>query len=136
MKNTIKLSMILALSSSLFAMSSIDKKVIDYQTNAIKQNTAYTLHSVKLDKKEKLDKDGVWNAYKLTLDLTQKSNNKRFQPPMIVFSNGRYISNEMVDMNTGSRYGEAEQRAEADKKRAKFEDTFTLPSDYFFTCSK
>ena len=130
-KKAIKLSLLLGLSTSLFAISSLDKKVLDYQENAIKQNNAYILHTLKLEKKEPLDDKNLWNAYKLQLDLTQKDNNKRFQTPMIVFSNGKYISNEMIDMSTGQRYGEAEQQSKSRQKRKEFETSFTLPDNYY-----
>jgi len=131
MNNLIKFSLITSLSTSLFAMSSVDTKVLKYQENIIKQNPAYTLHKLKLLKKEALDKKSLWNAYKLELDITQKSNKKRFKAPMLIFSNGRYITNEMVDMNTGARYGEDEARVKAAKKRAEFEKTFKLPDSYY-----
>jgi len=131
MNKLIKLSLIATFSTSLFAMSAIDTKVIKYQKNAINQNPAYKLHTLKLIKKEALDSKNMWNAYKLELDITQKSNNKRFKAPMIVFSNGKYITNEMVDMNTGARYGEDEAKVIAAQKREKFEKSFKLPNTYY-----
>ena len=131
MNKTLGLSLVLGLSTSLFAMSLVDKKIIDYQKNMIKQNPAYTLHSLKLDKKEPLDKKGTWNAYKLKLDITQIANKKRFTAPVIVFSNGKYISSELINMDTGLRYGENEQRVKAAKQRAEFEKTFVLPDSYY-----
>jgi hypothetical protein len=123
--------LLITFSTSLLAMSSIDKKIVDYETNMIKQNPAYILHSVKLKSKEPLDAKAIWNAYKFKLDITQKSNNKRFDAPIIVFSNGKYITNEIIDLDTGLRYGEKEQREEAAQKRASFEKTFVLPDSYY-----
>jgi thiol:disulfide interchange protein DsbC len=131
MNQSLKISLLLTLSTSLYSMSTTDKNIIEYQTQVIKHNPAYDLHSLKLEKKEPLDTNGAWNAYKLQLDITQKSDNKRFKAPMIVFSNGKYITNDLIDMTTGQRYGEAEQRAIAEDKRKAFEKSFTLPNSYY-----
>ena len=131
MSKLIKLSLIATLSTSLFAMSAIDTKVINYQKNAINQNPAYKLHNLKLIKKEALDDKNMWNAYKLELDITQKSNKKRFKAPMIIFSNGKYITSEMINMDTKARYGEDEAKIIAAQKREKFEKSFKLPDTYY-----
>lgn len=131
MNKLISLSIIASLSTSLFAMSSLDKKVLDYQKNIIKKNPAYTLHELKLIKKESLDKKSSWSAYKLQIDITQNSNKKRFKAPMIIFSNGKYITSEMVNMTTGARYGESEAKIAAAKKRETFEKSYKMPDSYY-----
>ena len=130
MKKIISFAVAATLSVSAFAMSDIDKKVIDYQKNRLSKHPAYTLHSIKLNSKQALPKT-KWSAYKFDLDLTQKNNKKRFQAPMIVYSNGRYISDNMVDMATGLKVGEKELKAEQDKKRESMEKSFKLSTEFY-----
>lgn len=131
MNTIIKLAIISILSTSLFSISTSDKKVIDYIKKNIMSNSANTLHSLKLAEKKALDKSSKWNAYRLKLDITDKKINKRVTTPIIVFSNGKYITTQMIDMNTGLRFGENEARAFANKKRKEMEENFVLPKSYY-----
>jgi len=131
MKKLLPITLALTLSTSLFAISKIDQKVVDFQKSKLSQHPAFTLHSLKLLQTKKLEKGSRWKTYKFELDLTQKSNKKRFQAPMIVFSNGKYITDHMIDMKTGKQVGEKELREEQNKKRNEFEKTFKLPNEFY-----
>jgi predicted DsbA family dithiol-disulfide isomerase len=130
MKKLIPFALAVTLSTSLVAMTDIDKKVIDFQKDRFEKHPAYDVNSIKLASKQALDKT-KWAAYKFDLDLTQKSNNKRIQAPMIVYSNGRYITDNMIDMSTGQKVGEKELQAEQNKKRESMEKSFVLSKDFY-----
>ena len=121
----------LTLSSSLFAMSSIDQKVLDFQKDRLSKHPAYTLNTIKLSTSKVLEKGSDWKAYKFDLDLTQKSNHKNIKAPMIVYSNGKYISDNMIDMSTGQKVGEKELQAEQNKKRNEFEKSYKLSNEFY-----
>jgi hypothetical protein len=131
MTKLISASLVLSLSTSLFAMSDIDQKVLDFQKDRLSKHPAYILNSIKLSSSKKIDKDSNWKSYKFDLDLIQKSNNKNIKAPMIVYSNGKYISDNMIDMTTGAKVGEKELQKEQAKKRNEFEKTFKLSDEFY-----
>ena len=126
-----KLTLSLVLATSLFSMSKIDQKVYDFQKAKLSQHPAFTLHSLNIVDSKKLEKGTQWTTYKFELDLTQKSNKKRFKAPMIVFSNGKYITDNMIDMSTGQKVGQKELQEEQAKKRDTFEQSFKLSNSFY-----
>ena len=130
MTKLIPFALAMTLSTSLFAITDIDKKVIAFQKDRFEKHPAYDVNSIKLESKNLLDAP-KWAAYKFNLDLTQKSNKKRIKAPMIVYSNGKYITDNMIDMSTGAKVGEKELQAEQNKKRESMEKSFVLSEEFY-----
>eukprot|EP01156_Anaeramoeba_ignava_P006416 Anaeramoba_ignava/a348598_16.p2 GENE.a348598_16~~a348598_16.p2 ORF type:complete len:284 (+),score=-5.30 a348598_16:1405-2256(+) len=98
------LTIISLLSTSLFADSQIDQKVISFETKKIKslvkRNPAVELYSMDMVLKKEI-KDG-WTGYAFNLDL--EANGKRVNQKHYVFSNGDMMAPDLIDMETKRSY--------------------------------
>jgi len=98
------LTIISLLSTSIFADSQIDEKVISFETkkikSIIKRNPMVELYSMDMVLKKEI-KDG-WNGYAFDLDL--KANGKRGNQKHYVFSNGDMMASDLIDMKTKRSY--------------------------------
>ncbi len=98
------LTIISLLSTSLFADSQIDQKVISFETKKIKslvkRNPAVELYSMDMVLKKEI-KEG-WTGYAFNLDL--EANGKRVNQKHYVFSNGDMMAPDLIDMETKRSY--------------------------------
>ncbi len=98
------LTIISLLSTSVFADSQSDQKVISFETKKIKslvkRNPAVELYSMDMVLKKEI-KEG-WTGYAFNLDL--EANGKRVNQKHYVFSNGDMMAPDLIDMETKRSY--------------------------------
>jgi len=82
------------LSSSLFALN-IDKKVLSFEKHRIDKNPNIKLKNIKLAFKKTLQDNWVGYVFKIDLDLKGKN----IKTNDIIFSNGKYISEDLKKLN-------------------------------------
>lgn len=129
------------LSSSLcFAstneLTSFDKKMIDVQKKMISQNKNFKVNDIKILRVK--DIDSKWKMYTFDIALTNIGEKKDFNTPMIIFTDGKYETNSLMNIDTGIRYEAAEKarlsqasRSRADVEREAFEKSFKLDEKYY-----
>ncbi len=127
-------------SSTCFAESSVsgnfDKEMINVQKKMISKNKKFSVDDVKIIEKKKIDKR--WQMFTFDIALTEKKNNSKFNTPMIIFTDGTYQTNSLMNISTGVRY-EDEERArmqkanqtKEEKEKFAFESTFVLDKKYY-----
>lgn len=89
------LSISILLATSLFAN---EKSIIEFEKQRISQNPNVKVEDVKINMKKALPIDG-WNGY--ILDVKAKVQDKEINAKDIIFSNGDYVSLELIDIKTG-----------------------------------
>jgi len=98
MKNVSKgLALAVLLTSSLFANVS-DDNVIEFEKKRIAQNPNVEVEKITINTKKELPVKG-WYGY--ILDVEAKVENKTINAKDIVFSDGRYISLDLLDSKNG-----------------------------------
>jgi thiol:disulfide interchange protein DsbC len=90
------LSISILLASSLFANS--DKDIIEFEKSRISQNPNVKVNTVTLNTKKELPLAG-WNGY--ILDVNAVVQGKEINVKDILFSDGRYISLDLIDSKNG-----------------------------------
>ncbi len=97
-----KLIKILVLSalftSSLFAISSIDRSVLDFENKRFSKNKRIKINDIKINLKKQLPQEG-WYGYIIDLDVDMGGNIIKAKD--ILFSNGEIIAPELFDIKTG-----------------------------------
>ena len=100
------LTIIIALSSfSLFAAdvnAELDQKVTTFLQKAIAPNESYTFDKVVILKKEEMKDLAGWMVYFVRIDLKlTKQEGKKLSVNDIVFTNGKILSKDFADINSG-----------------------------------
>ena len=91
------LSISILLSSALYATSS-DENVINFEQKRISQNPNVKIKDIKINTKKELPLNG-WYGY--ILDVEANVQGKDINAKDILFSDGKYISLELIDSTTG-----------------------------------
>ncbi len=91
------LSISIILAGSLYATSS-DDVIIDFEKKRISQNPNVEVKSIKINTKKELPLNG-WSGYILDVEATVQG--KNINAKDILFSDGKYISLELIDSETG-----------------------------------
>ena len=91
------LSISILLSSALYSTSS-DENVINFEQKRISQNPNVKIKNIKISTKKELPLKG-WNGYILDVEATVQG--KDINAKDILFSDGKYISLELIDSETG-----------------------------------
>lgn len=89
------LTLSVLLSASLFAN---DEVVIDFEKKRVSQNPNVEVNSVTVNTKKELPVSG-WNGY--ILDVSANVQGKAINAKDIIFSDGKYISLDLIDAKTG-----------------------------------
>jgi len=92
----------LVLSSTLFASTEIDKKVVAFEKQRLSQNQGITLKNVKITTKEALSIKG-WYGYVLSVQADVPGRGPISVNDM-VFSNGDAFTMELINMKTGRSF--------------------------------
>jgi len=105
----LKLLTSLVLSSTLLfsadAGVDLDKKVTNFLTKAISPNENYKLEKMSILKKEDLKELQGWKVYFVRIDLTLvKQDNKKVTINDIVFTDGKALSKDLMDLTSGKSY--------------------------------
>lgn len=99
------LTITIALSSLLFAAETFvdtDKKVVSFLEKAIAPNENYKFEKITILKKDDLKDAPGWKVYFVRIDLTLiKQEGKKVSVNDIVFTNGKILSKDFVDVNNG-----------------------------------
>ncbi|WP_333804295.1 DsbA family protein [Sulfurospirillum sp.] len=100
------LTTIIALSSlSLFAAdinAELDQKVTTFLQKAVSTNESYTFEKAIILKKEEMKDLAGWMVYFVRIDLKlTKQEGKKISVNDIVFTNGKILSKDFVDINSG-----------------------------------
>ena len=107
----------LLLSSALLA-SSQNEKVEDFLEDSFSNNPNVVAVEVKVVEKVPVEKLKGWDALIVTIDATVKAKpkNRKVKQKMIWFTNGRIITKELTDMQSGENL--------ADEVSPKFKDSY------------
>ncbi|WP_294965634.1 thioredoxin domain-containing protein [Sulfurimonas sp.] len=130
---------LLGLSSCLASTSSqskLDEKMIEVQKKMITANKNYSIKSIEIINKKAVD--DKWKMYTFDISLIDNRNKKPLKTPMVVFTDGKYETNSLMNMETGIRFETQEKiRLQNIKKRADkltiktFEKSFKLDDKYY-----
>lgn len=102
MSSMLKLSAIALLLSSLLHASSEDKKVVDFLKKSFSNNPSVVIKEITVSDKSKVDSMSGWSAYIIKVDAKIKAQEgeRDVVQKMIYFSNGKLITQDLVDLNT------------------------------------
>ena len=87
--------------NSLLQAGSPNETVKKFIQNSFKNNPNIKSIKVDIEHKIKLEKPKGWQAYVVNLDATLAKDNRKVKQKMTWFSNGEFITQELVDMKTG-----------------------------------
>ena len=90
------LSISILIASSLYASN--DESIVDFEKKRISQNPNVEVKSIKINTKKELPLNG-WSGY--ILDVEANVQGKSINAKDILFSDGKYISLELIDSETG-----------------------------------
>jgi hypothetical protein len=132
-------AVLLSLSScyaSSVELTSFDKKIIEVQRKMIATNPNFNIKNISIINKKSID--DKWKMYTFDISLIEKKNKKEFNTPMVIFTDGIYETNSLMNIETGVRYENEEktrlQRSNKSKEtlsRETFEKSFRLDSKYY-----
>jgi thiol-disulfide isomerase/thioredoxin len=95
------LSIILISSIFANASTSTEEKLIKFINKAISTGRGYKFKKAEVIHTEVVPMDKNWKAYFLKIDLTIPSKKRNISVKDIIFSNGKLISKDFIDINTG-----------------------------------
>ncbi|MFK5881952.1 MAG: thioredoxin domain-containing protein [Sulfurospirillum sp.] len=89
--------------SSVFANASVttEQKLIKFINKAINTGRGFKFKKAEVIYKEVVPSNKNWEAYFLKIDLQVPSKHKDISVKDIIFSNGKLISKDFIDINTG-----------------------------------
>jgi hypothetical protein len=123
-------------SVSAAKLTEFDKKMIAVEKKMISANKRFSVDKILIDKKKKID--NRWTMYVFSLNISDKQTNQKSKAPMIIFTDGVYQTNSLMNIKTGKRYEtdekirlEGERREAKNKEREKFEKSFVLDKSYY-----
>lgn len=98
MLSMLKLLMISSLLISSVFASSLDESIIAYEKNKFSQNSNIDIKKVEVNLKKEMPIKG-WYGY--IMNITASINSKDITAKDMVFTNGLYVTNELLDIKTG-----------------------------------
>lgn len=109
MSSMLKLSAIALLLSSLLNASSEDTKVVDFLKKSFSNNPNIVKMDISIADKSKVDSMDGWNAYIIKVDATIKApdGQKDITQKMVYFSNGTYMTQDFININTNQSLKES-----------------------------
>lgn len=109
MSSMLKLSAIALLLSSLLNASSEDTKVVDFLKKSFSNNPNIVKMDISIADKSKIDSMNGWNAYIIKVNATIKApdGQKDITQKMVYFSNGTYVTQDFVNINTNQSLKES-----------------------------
>ena len=141
-ENSFKLSLLGLLTIATLGNTStnetsvFDKKMILTQKKMISANKNFEINDISISNKKKID--NKWSMYVFDLDLKNKKFNRDFHSPMIIFTDGKYQTNSLMDINTGERLEtvennkiQKERQIKTKAKVAEFKKNFKLNTKYY-----
>ena len=88
--------------SSIFAnAATTEQKLINFINKAVNTGRGFKFLKAKIIHEENLPKNKGWKAYFLKMDLKVLSKKKNISVKDIIFSNGKLISKDFIDLDTG-----------------------------------
>ncbi len=93
----LKLLSIVILSSSLFAN---EDKIISFLKQATKSNKDIKIEKMSVTKSQKIKNMPEWKVYFITTKIHIKKQDKHIELNNVVFSNGKYITKDLIDLDT------------------------------------
>ncbi len=97
----LKLLSIILISNTLIYAKTTEEKVISFINKAIKTGNRYKFNKAEIIHKEAVPSNKNWNAYFLKIDLSLPNKNKNISVKDIIFSNGKLISKDFININNG-----------------------------------
>ena len=97
----LRLLSIILISSAIANAKTTEEKVISFINKAVNTGNGYKFKKVEIIHKEVVPSNKSWNAYFLKIDLQIPSKNKNISVKDIIFSNGKLISKDFIDINSG-----------------------------------
>lgn len=139
-KKTASIVIAIFLGSGLYAgekyNSASDIRITDVQKKILKRNKNYSLDKISIKKKKNIG--GAWNMYVFDLSVVKNDSKQKFSTPMIVFTDGQYQTNSLMNIDTFQRYEISElellkesMRTKEQKSRDLWEQSFILPKKYY-----
>ncbi|WP_457748560.1 DsbA family protein [Sulfurimonas sp.] len=118
------------------SLTKFDKKMIDAEKKMISANKRFAVDNIIIQKKKKID--NRWTMYVFNLHIQDKKTKQKTTSPMIIFTDGIYQTNSLMNLKTGKRYEtdekirlEKERRAAKKREREQFEKSFVLNKKYY-----
>lgn len=98
----LRLLAIIALSSTFLCSAEMDKKVVNFLEKAVATNENYKFEQITILKTDDLKDAKGWKVYFVRIDLILlKQEGKKISINDIVFTNGKLISKDFIDVNNG-----------------------------------
>ena len=127
----------LILTSSLCAKTTdFDNKIIQTEQHMIAENPNFVLKRISIANKKVID--SRWTQYRFDLKLQRKGSKEIISTNMLIFTDGEYQTNTLMNIKTGQRLdaiaNNAYNKARRAKERAKrnvFEKSFKLNPKYY-----
>lgn len=97
----LRLLSIILISSAIANAKTTEEKIISFINKAVHTGNRYKFKKAEIIHKEKVPGNKDWNAYFLKLDLYIPGKNKNISVKDIIFSNGKLISKDFININSG-----------------------------------
>lgn len=98
----LKLLTIIALSSSFLLSEELDKRVVDFLEKSVVSNENYQFEEITILKTDDVKNAKGWKVYFVRIDLSLlKPEHKKVSINDVVFTNGKLISKDFIDVNSG-----------------------------------
>ncbi len=97
----LRLLSIILISSAIANAKTTEEKIISFINKAVSTGNGYKFKKAQIIHKEVVPSNKNWNAYFLKLDLQIPSKHKNISVKDIIFSNGKLISKDFIDINSG-----------------------------------
>lgn len=109
MSSMLKLSAIALLLSSLLHANSEDAKVVDFLKKSFSNNPNIVKLDIAVADKSKVETMNGWDAYILKVSATVKMQDgqRDIVQKMVYFSNGEYITQDLINLNTNESLKES-----------------------------
>jgi len=129
-------AMTLSVCNADVKLTNFDKKMIEVEKKMVSVNKRFNVNEITIDKKRKID--DKWTMYIFKMNIEDTVSKRKSSAPMIIFTDGIYQTNSLMNLKTGKRYETEEKirlRDAMDKKqnsqREKFEKSFVLDKKYY-----
>lgn len=117
-------------------LTDFDKELVQVEKKMIESSKRFTVDKIRILSKQKVD--DKWSMYSFEIFITEVSSKRRMTTPMIIFTDGVYQTNSLMDLKSGVKLEIDEQKKLMARKndkqknaREEFEKQFVLDSKYY-----
>ena len=101
MKSLMLKLLIIALSVNILFAGAIEEKVLEFLSKSTRATKNYKIKDIKIESSQNLPDINDWRVYFIKIDLELVDKNRSITVSDKIFTNGKLVAKDLIDINTG-----------------------------------